>query len=300
MYVVIGATGNTGTVVARELLTHGQKVRAIGRNIDRLQPLVKLGAEPFVADITDDEALARAFTGAKAAYVMLPTNLRSESVLADDERAANALASAIEKSRIKHVVALSSVGADKAEKTGSVAALTRLEQKLHHVARLNVICLRAGYLMENTLAQIGMIQAMGKTGGPLRGDLKLPMIATRDISAFAGGALEKLDFSGKQTRELLGQRDLDMNEATAIIGRAIGKSDLQYTQLASEQVRTGLLQVGMSGNMADLLLEMSASLNSGHISALEKRSPTNTTPTSFEIFVRETIVPLYKGRSQSA
>jgi uncharacterized protein YbjT (DUF2867 family) len=300
MYVVIGATGNTGIVVARELLTHGQKVQAIGRNIDRLQPLVKLGAEPFVADITDDEALSRAFTGAKAAYVMLPTNMRSESVLADDERAANALTSAIEKSRIKHVVALSSLGADKAEKTGSVAALTRLEQKLHHVARLNVICLRAGYLMENTLAQIGMIQAMGNTGGPLRGDLKLPMIATRDVGAFAGGTLVRLDFSGKQTRELLGQRDLDMNEATAIIGRAIGKPDLQYMQLASEQVRTGLLQVGMSGNMADLLLEMSASLNSGHISALEKRSPANTTPTSFEMFVRETIVPLYKGRSQSA
>lgn len=300
MYVVVGATGNTGTVVARELLTHGQKVRAIGRSIDRLQPLVKLGAEPFAADLTDHEALSRAFTGAEAAYVMLPPDMRSENVLAHDERAAGALAAAIEKTQIKHVVALSSVGADKAEKTGSVSALARLEQKLHHITGLNVICLRAGYLMENTLAQIGMIQALGKTGGPLRGDLKLPMIATRDIGAFAGTALAKPDFNGKQTRELLGQRDLDMNEATAIIGRAIGKPDLQYMQLPPQQVRTGLLQVGMSGNMADLLLEMSASLNSGHISALEKRSPVNTTPTSFETFVAETFVPLYKGRSQSA
>jgi uncharacterized protein YbjT (DUF2867 family) len=300
MYVVIGAAGNTGTVVARELLTRGQKVRAIGRSIDRLQPLVKLGAEAFVADLTDEEALARAFAGAKAAYVMLPPNMRSETVLADDERAAGALAAAIEKNRIKHVVALSSVGADKADKIGSVAALARLEQKLHHVTGLNVICLRAGYLMENTLAQIGMIQAMGKTGGPLRGDLKLPMIATRDIGAFACAALVKLDFTGKQTQELLGHRDLDMNEATAIIGSAIEKPDLQYMQLASEQVRTGLQQVGVSGNMADLLLEMSASLNSGHISALEKRSPANTTPTSFERFVTEMFVPLYKGRSQSA
>jgi uncharacterized protein YbjT (DUF2867 family) len=300
MYVVIGATGNTGTVVALELLARGQKVRAIGRSIDRLQPLVKRGAEPFVAELTDDEALTRAFTGAKAAYVMLPPNIRSESVLAADERAADALASAIEKNRIKHVIALSSVGADKADKTGSVAALTRLEQRMHHVAGLNVICLRAGYLMENTLTQIGMIQAMGKTVGPLRGDLKLPMIATRDIGAFAGAALAKLDFNGKQSRELLGQRNIDMNETTAIIGKAIGKPDLQYAQLPSQQVRAGLLQVGLSGNMADLLLEMSASLNSGHISALEKRSPANTTPTSFETFVTETFVPLYMGRSQTA
>jgi hypothetical protein len=29
---------------------------------------------------------------------------------------------------------------------------------------LNVICLRAGYFMENTLALIGMLRAMGKPG----------------------------------------------------------------------------------------------------------------------------------------
>ena len=125
------------------------------------------------------------------------------------------------------------------------------------------------------------------------------MIATRDIGAFAADALLKLNFSGKQTQELLGQRDLDMNEATAIIGTAISKPDLQYVQLTPEQVRAGLLQIGMSGNMADLLLEMSDSLNSGFIRALEKRSPKNTTATSYEAFVAQTFIPLYKGKSQA-
>ena len=53
MYIIMGATGNTGSVVARELLARGQEVRAIGRTADRLQPLAKLGAEPFVADVAD-------------------------------------------------------------------------------------------------------------------------------------------------------------------------------------------------------------------------------------------------------
>jgi len=39
-------------------------------------------------------------------------------------------------------------------------------------------------------------------GGPLRGDLQVPMIATKDIGVAAGEALLKLDFSGKQAREL--------------------------------------------------------------------------------------------------
>jgi uncharacterized protein YbjT (DUF2867 family) len=165
MYVVNGATGNTGSVVAKQLLAHGQKVRVIGRTADRLQPLTALGAEPFVADITDAGALGRAFAGAQAVYVMLPPDVRSDDVLAHSELVSDVLASAIEKTRIKYAVALSSIGADKTEKTGSVLGLTHLEQKLRHITGLTVICLRSGYFMENTLAQIGMIQMMGKAWG---------------------------------------------------------------------------------------------------------------------------------------
>ena len=300
MYAVVGATGNSGSVVAKELLARRQKVRAIGRTADRLQSLSTLGAEPFVADITDRAGLERAFAGARAAYVMLPSDVRSEDVLGYSERVTDSVTSAIEKTRLQYAVALSSIGADKKEGTGSVATLSHLEQKPQQIAELNVICLRAGYFMENTLALIGLLHAMGKTGGPLRADVKLPMIATRDIGACATDLLLNLSFSGKQTRELLGERELDMNEATAIIGRAIGKSDLEYMQLSPEHARMGLLQIGMSTNMADLLLEMSASLNSGHIRALEPRSRANTTPTSLETFIADTFVPLYRGKSRTA
>ena len=75
MYVVTGATGNTGHIVAKKLLANGQKVRAIGRSADRLQALVAEGAEPFVADLTDKQALAKAFAGASAVYAMVPPDV---------------------------------------------------------------------------------------------------------------------------------------------------------------------------------------------------------------------------------
>jgi len=123
---------------------------------------------------------------------MVPPDLRSEDVLAQSKHVSVALASTIERAGIKNVVALSSIGADTTEKTGSVAALTRLEQNLGEIAGLNLLCLRSGYFMENTLAQIGMLHVLGKTTEPLRGDLKLPMIATPDIGVFAADALLKL------------------------------------------------------------------------------------------------------------
>jgi hypothetical protein len=47
---------------------------------------------------------------------------------------------------------------------------------------------------------------------------------------YAARRLLDLDFSGKQTRELLGERDLSMTEATAVIVPGIGKPDLRCEQ----------------------------------------------------------------------
>lgn len=300
MYVVTGATGNSGSEVVKVLLAKGQKVRAVGRSQERLQPYVTEGAEAFVADLTDAAALTQAFKGAQAVYLMSPPNVAAPDVRAHQSQVTKALATAVRQAAVKYTVVLSSIGADKKEKTGPVVGLHELEQALNAISGLNVLHLRAGYFMENTLAQVGIIPAMGKTAGPLRGDLKLPMIATRDIGAAAASALINLDFKGQQTRELLGQRDITMNEVTAIIAKAISKPDLQYQQLPDAQLRPALLQMGLSADMADLLLEMSGSLNSGYMKALEQRSARNTNPTSYETFVVEEFVPAFRGKSQAA
>jgi uncharacterized protein YbjT (DUF2867 family) len=291
MFAIIGATGNTGKVVAERLLKNGQKVRVIGRKAGRLQALVDQGAESVVCDVTNTLALTSAFTEATAVYAMIPPEMAAPDILAYQNRVSDSITAAIDKARVKHAVVLSSYGADKTEKTGPVLGLRSMEEKLKRITRLNVLHLRAAYFMENTLAQIGTIQAMGKAAGPLRGDLKTPMIATRDIGAAAADTLLALTFTGHQARELLGQRDISMNEATRIIGAAMGKPDLSYIHLPNEQVRPFLIQLGMSPNGADVILELAEALNSGHIRPLEQRSASNTTPTSYETFVKEEFMP---------
>ena len=130
MYVITGATGNTGSEVAEKLLAEGEQVRVVGRSAKRLEPFVKKGAEAFVADITDAGALTKAFSGAKGVYAMIPPDMSSPDVLAHYQRVGDALAAAIEKSGIKYAVVLSSVGADKPDKTGPVVGLYNLEKKL--------------------------------------------------------------------------------------------------------------------------------------------------------------------------
>ena len=300
MYVITGATGNTGHIVAKRLLEQGKSVRVIGRSAERLAKLSSLGAEPFSADLSDKSALTKAFAGAEAAYLIIPPDLASTDFRAYQDKVADAMISAVQQNEVKHVVALSSIGADKAEKTGPIAGLHALEERLRAVSGLNTLALRAAYFMGNALPQVSVIQHMGVTAGPLRPDLKVPMIETRDIGAYAADALLRLDFKGFQTQELLGQRDLNYLEVSSIIGNAIGKPDLKYNQIPYEAFGAALQQMGASQNIAMLFMEMSQALNEGHVRALEPRSARNTTPTSFEQFVSEEFVPAYQGKSAAA
>ena len=297
MYVVLGASGHTGHVVASNLLAGGQKVRVVGRNAAHLQPLAAKGAETFIADATDAGALVKAFHQADSAYVMIPPNPTSKDPLGYSNRVSDAITSAVQKTGIKNVVALSSIGADKTSGTGPVLGLYHLEQKLNQISGANVLHLRAGYFMENTLPQASAIRQMGAVATPLRPDLKLPMIATRDIGTAAAEALLHPSVRGKQTRELLGQRDLNYAEVAAIIGKAIGKPDLKYVQVPDDQFRSALGQMGMSEQFGSLLLEMIGALNSGSMRSLEPRTPQNTTPTNYETFVVEYLVPAYKQQA---
>lgn len=300
MYVITGATGNTGSVIAEKLLAKGEKVRVIGRDAKRLERFTNKGAEPFIADASSADALTKAFAGAKAVYAMIPPDIAASDVRAYQERVSDDLASAITKNGIKHAVVLSSVGADKPDRTGPVVGLHSLEKKLDGIAGLNALYLRAGYFMENLLPQVGVLQSFGVIAGPVRPDLPLPMIATRDIGAVAAEALLKLDFNGKHTRELQGPRDVTYNDVAKIVGAAIGKPDLKYMQMPAAQLKPALVQMGMSSNMVDLLLEMAESLNSGYMKMLEPRSPANSTPTTLETFVAEVFVPAYRGKAAGA
>jgi uncharacterized protein YbjT (DUF2867 family) len=295
MYTVLGATGNIGSVITKKLLEKGEKVRVVGRNAGRLQQYVHRGAEEFVADIKDAEALTKALTGVRAAFLMLPPEMTSPDYRADQELESYAISVAARNSGLQYAVNLSSIGAQAPAGTGSILGQHDCERRLNAVERLNVLHLRPAYFMENHLLSIEMIQMMGIFAGALKPDLKIPMIATRDIGACAAERLLNLDFSGKQTQELLGERDLSMTEVAAIISRRIGKPDLRYLQFTYEQVEQALVRMRVPAKTAASVIEMFQGINNGIVAGLEPRSAANTTTSSMETFVKEVFAPAYQG-----
>lgn len=295
MYTVLGATGNIGAVITKKLLEKGEKVRVVARNAGKLEQYVHKGAEAFVADVKDVDALTKALTGARAAFLMIPPGMTSPDYRAEQEAESFAIAAAVKNSGLQYAVNLSSIGAQAPAGTGPILGLHDGERKLNAVEKLNVLHLRPAYFMENHLSAIEMIQMMGILAGALRPDLKIPMIATRDIGAYVAERLLNLDFSGKQMQELYGERDLSMAEVAGAISRAIGKPDLRYLQFSYEQVELTLVQVGVPAKTAAYFIEMFQGMNNGIVAGLEPRSAANTTATSIETFVKEVFAPAYQG-----
>jgi len=300
MYVILGATGHIGSVITNTLLAKGEKVRVVGRSAEKLQPFVDKGAIPFPTDLKDSKALAKALEGARAAFLMIPPDATSPDYYAQQDVLSDAQAKAVEESGLKYAVNLSSIAGQVESGTGPIAGLHRAEKKLNRISVLHILHLRPAYFMENELPGIDIIKGMGIFGSALRADLKIAMIATRDIGAYAAERLLKLDFTGKSARELLGQRDLTRTEVTAIIGQAIGKPELNYVQFPYAQFEQALEQKGVPEKTARMFVEMSQGFNDEIAVGEEPRTAANTTPTSFEQFAQEVFAPAYRGRSASA
>ncbi len=300
MYTVLGATGHIGSVITKKLLEKGEKVRVVGRSTARLQLFVQKGAEAFIGDVNDQEALTRAFRDVRAAFLMMPPGMSSPDYRADQERESDAISGAVRNAGLHYAVNLSSFGAQAPAGTGPILGQHRSELKLNAVDKLNVLHLRPAYFFENHLAGINMIHMMGMYGGALKADLQIPMIATRDIGAYAAERLLKLDFNGKQTQELLGERALSMSEVATVIGRALNNLELRYVQFPYDQVQQVLVQMGTPSKTAAYFIEMFQGINDGIVVATEPRSAENTTATSIETFIKEVFVPAYQGMAVGA
>lgn len=293
MIVVTGATGRTGKAAIEALLSKGEKVRAVARDVKKLAPLLQPGAEPFLGNVEDIASMTEAFSGASAVYLVLPEDISQPDLRALQGRVSDAYAAAIGDAHVRFVVNLSSMGAQHPRNTGSIAGLYNQEQKLNRVAGLNILHLRAAYFMENLFMSIASLRSTGMLSGGLRAETPMPWIATQDIGKYAAARLAARDFSGSSIQELHGQRDISMKDAALIVGNSIGKPGLEYVQLPSRMLEQALLNSGLPKNSAELIVEMCDGANAGLMAPEEERSPRNTTPTTLESFVARVFAPAF-------
>jgi len=262
MFVVLGATGHTGSVVAETLLARRQPVRVVVRSVEKGAAWKAKGAEVAVASLEDVPVMTQALVGATGAYLLVPPNYGAVAWLAEQRQRMDQAAQAVRASGVPHVVFLSSVGGQIAEGTGPIRAARYGEQALESAAK-NLTILRPSSFMENWAPGIGMAKNQGLLPTFIEPTAKMPMVSTGDIGRvgaerlIAGGI-------GKQIVELTGPEEYSPAEVAAALGQLLGKPvSTQFAPLSA--VVPTFTSFGFSTEAATLFEEMYAGFATGAI-----------------------------------
>ena len=262
MFVVLGATGNTGSAVVETLLSKKQPVRVIVRSADKGAGWKAKGADVAVASLDEVSVLTKAFEGAKGVYLLVPPNYGAEAWLADQRARMGRAAEAVKKSGVQHVVFLSSVGAQIATGTGPIQAARYGEQALGTVAK-NLTILRPCYFMDNWAPVIGAAKAQGVLPTFIAPQAKIPMISTKDIGRIAADHLIA-GGQGKQIVEMAGPEEYSPEQVAAALGQILGKTVTAQHAPLSAVVPT-FKSFRFSDEAARLFEEMYTALSKGAI-----------------------------------
>ena len=262
-YVITGGAGHISKPLTEKLLTAGNAVTVIGRNAENLKELVAKGAKAAIGSVEDVQFLTQTFKGADAVYTMVPPNFAPVDWKAWIGQIGTNYAKAIEAAGVKYVVNLSSIGAHLIDGAGPVSGLHRAEAALNELTGVNIKHLRPGYFFANLLVNVDLVKNAGIIGSNFGGDnLKMILADTSDISEAAFEELSALTFTGHSYRYIASD-ERNTNEIARIIGKTVGKPELQWITFSNDDAYNGMIQAGLPDEVAKNYAEMGDAFNKG-------------------------------------
>ena len=260
--IVTGSLGHIGKPLTQELVQKGHAVTVISSRKEKQKDIEALGATAAIGKLEDVDFLTNTFAGADAAFCMMPPSYATEAdQMGYYRRTAENYSQAIQQSKIRRVVLLSSYGADLESGTGMILGSHYAENILNKVPGISLTILRPGYFYYNLNNFMGMIKHAGFIGANYGGDDKLILVAPVDIAIAAAEELTSA-VSGTDVRYVASDEHT-CNKIANALGAAIGKPDLQWKTLTDEQTKQGMVQQGMSSSFADLMVELGAAQHAG-------------------------------------
>jgi uncharacterized protein YbjT (DUF2867 family) len=276
MIAVIGATGNTGRAVVKELRQLGQDPICIVRNVDKAREVLGANAKTAVAELTDRPALEKALAGVESVFVVTGHNPQM------GEQQNNVIDAALQAG-VKYLVRLS---AGRAVATAdSPTAVGRahhtVDERLRN-SKIGWVILRPGLFMQNVLGQAAAIKSDSKMVMPYAKDFPLALIDVRDTGAVAARILvdpaphagKSYEFTGATTNN---------GDFADVFSQVLGRK-IAYVGVTVEQNEQAMKARGMPDWLIAHLIGIARIGNSGGFSTentkpihdIVKRAPLTT------------------------
>jgi uncharacterized protein YbjT (DUF2867 family) len=261
-YVVAGATGRVGSIVAAALLARHETVTVIVRDEARGLEWATRGAEVAVGSLDDRAFVSHVVHDAAGFFTLLPENVAPDDFHGARRRMADAVAGAVQEGRVPHVVMLSAIAASLPDGNGPAKDLHYCERQLTmHAKRLTI--LRACYFQDNVSGIMPAAVHAGIYPNFLASaDAPIPMVATCDVGRCAAEALLNPP-SRTETIDLFGP-SYRIRQVAVALGRALGKA-LEVVDIPASRQSDTLVDAGIPRPIADAVAEMFAAFNAGLI-----------------------------------
>jgi uncharacterized protein YbjT (DUF2867 family) len=261
-YLVAGVTGQTGGATAEALLARGAEITVLVRRADQGEPWRARGASVAVGSLADTARLAALLAGVDGAYLLVPPSYGAADYVADRRRLSDAMAAAVARSRVAHVVLLSSFGAQLDRGTGPIRTNHDADATMSAAAR-GLTLLQPAIFLDNWRWVLRAAVSDGVLPSFLRLDLALPQVSTRDVGALAAECLLE-PAPGRRTVQLLGAEDSSPNDVAAALGEVLGRR-VVAVQVPEDGIAAAAQASGLSADVARLFAELYKGLNAGRV-----------------------------------
>jgi uncharacterized protein YbjT (DUF2867 family) len=299
MIVITTPAGNIGRQVLEDLLDSGEQLRLVTRDRSGIPADARQHVEVIEGSHGDPAVADQAFDGADAVFWLTPPDPRAESLDAAFVGFTRPAAEAFRKHGVKRVVGVSALGRGTpwAARAGYVTASLAMDDLIAGTG-VAYRALTNPSFMDNIAVQAGAIKNQGMFFSPIDGDRKLPAVATRDVAAAASRLLLDGSWTGTGEVPLLGPEDLSFNDMAGIISEVLGQQ-VRFQQITFEAYKDRFVGFGMSDAMAQGMTDMAWAKNEGLDNAV-RRTPGNSTPTSFRQWCEEVLKPAVLDRGEVA
>lgn len=265
--IVTGSLGNISKPLTKELISRGHSVTVISRNSEKQAEIEALGAKTAIGSMEDVDFLTETFKGADVVYAMEALNAgvffdHSIDFIEANIQIARNYKDAFERSGVKNIIHLSSIGAHMSEGNGILTSHYQVEKILNELPDdVSIKFMRPVGFYYNMFSFIPTIKSQGLIIQNYGGDQKEPWVSPLDIASTIAEEIEK-PFNGREIRYIASE-EISPNEIAQILGEAIGKTDLKWLTVSDEEILNSMVKAGMNPKTAKGFVEMNAARGTG-------------------------------------
>ena len=249
MYAVVGATGNTGHAVVKELKGLGENPVCVVRNADKAKEVLGADTKTALAELDDRAGLEKALAGSKRVFIVTGHNPKSAAQQINVIDAAKAV-------RAEYIVKVSGGRAVTGPNVESVNGRAHHEIEEHlKTCGLQWCILSPGLFMQNIVGQAANIKNDGKIVQPWPKDLPVALIDVRDTGALGARVLRDPGKHAGKVYSFTGA-STTYGDFANVISEVLGKP-ITYVALTLEQAEQGMKTRGMPDWLVTHLLAIS-------------------------------------------